>query len=112
MTKIRKKAATGYSTEGLLDSLLNILGSTNDILGNIDDVEIEIHEAKAEGEPVSSGANDVISLLDDVRGNFEEARNTLIKRLDVLVGKGTPEKPLLPEESIEEGEEEELLDEE
>ena len=97
------------STEGLLDSLLNILSDTNGILVSIDDVEMNIHEVSAEGkEPVSTGANAVISLLDSVRGHFEDARATLIQKLDVLIGAKTP-KPLpeLPEE-LEDLEEEEL----
>ena len=93
-----------------MDQLLDILSSTNNILGTIDEVELGIHEAKAEGEPVSTGANDVIALLDGVRGDFESARGTLLSRLDVLVGKSTPEP--LPEEPEPIEEEEEIIEEE
>lgn len=105
MTTTRRKEAAGleYSTEGLLDELLSILSNTNGILSSIDMIEMGIHEANAEGEPVSDGANEVIALLDSVRGDFERARETLLGRLDVLVGKSTPEP--LPEPLEEEDEE-------
>ena len=107
----RKEAAIDASTEGLLDELLSILSNTNGILASIDSVEFSIHDANAEGEPVSSGANDVIGLLDSVRGDFERARETLLKRLDVLVGKGTPEPlPEPVEEELEEDLEELVVD--
>lgn len=110
MTMKKKQAvAADYSTEGLLDQLLNILSSTNNLLADMDGLELGIHESKAEGEPVSTGANDVIALLDSVRGNFEEARETMLTRLDVLVGKATPEPPPPP---VEEEEEEEVEAEE
>lgn len=109
-TQMKTAAISSVSTEGLLDALLDILSSTNGILTGIDDVEISIHEAKADGEPVSTGANDVIALLDSVRGNFENARETMLNRLDVLVGKSTPEP--LPEEPEPEPEDEEEFEEE
>jgi hypothetical protein len=118
MTKRRKEAAgVEVTTEGLLDELLSILSGTNGILSAIDMIELGIHEASAEGEPVSDGANDVINLLDSVRGDYERARETLLGRLDVLVGKGTPEpipEPIEDEEMEDDLEEdiEELVDEE
>ena len=112
MTTTKRKAAVGdTSTEGLLDELLTILSNTNGILASIDSVELSIHEASAEGAPISDGANDVISLLDSVRGDFERARETLLGRLDVLVGKGTPEALPEPEEEDLEDELEELEEE-
>lgn len=87
--RIRAAAAADFSTEGLLESLLDVLGNTNTIISNIDEIEIGIHDAKASGDPVSTGANAVIGLLDSVRGHYEEAREILLTRLDVLVGKAT-----------------------
>lgn len=111
---MRKRQAAGIetSTEGLLDELLSILSGTNGILSSIDMIELGIHEASAEGEPVSDGANEVVGLLDSVRGDFERARETLLGRLDVLIGKGTPEPlPEPVEEELEDDLEEDLEDE-
>jgi hypothetical protein len=82
-----KTAAADVSSEGLLESLLDVLSNTNGILATIAEVEFNIHEAKADGEPVSSSANEVIGLLDSVRGSFESARDTLLSQLDVMVPK-------------------------
>jgi len=101
---MKRTAAADYSTEGLLGELLGIATSTNDILASINSLELEIHEAKANGDPVSTGANAVISLLDNVRGHYSDALDVIISRMDVLSGKTTP-KPR-PEEVAEEDVEE------
>jgi hypothetical protein len=107
----RKEAAVDVTTEGLLDELLSVLSGTNGLLASIDDIEMSVHEASAEGEPVSDGANDVIGLLDAVRPDLERARETLLGRLDVLVGKSTPEplpEPVEEEDDLEEDLEDEI----
>jgi len=102
-----RTAATGdFSTEGLLEKLLDVLSATNSIIISIDGLELGLHEAKADGEPVSTGANQVISLLDSIHGHYEEARETLLTRLDILVGKATPKREVEEVEPEEEPPEE------
>jgi hypothetical protein len=81
-----KTAAFDSSTEGLLNELLGVLSDANNMIQRLHDVEQEIHEAKADGEPVAGEANDVIMLAKDVSGHLEAARDILLKRLDVFLG--------------------------
>lgn len=109
---IRKEAvASNFDTSGLLDQLLSVAGGVNSTLISIDDLEIGIHGAKADGEPVSSGANDAVSILDQVRPHLESALDILLDRIGSISGKSTPEPPPLEEEELEEEEFEEEVEE-
>lgn len=81
-----KTAAFDSSTEGLLNTLIGVLSDANNMIQRLHEVEQEIHEAKADGEPVAGEANDVIMLAKDVSGHLEAARDILLKRLDVFLG--------------------------
>lgn len=111
MTQIKKEAAgVGMSTAGLVEELLTLAAGANSSLTSIDNLEIMIHEAKADGDPVSSGANDVISILDQVRPHLEKALDILLDRVGSITGKPTPE-PLPIEEEEPELEDEEEFEE-